>query len=140
MGALEIYRRACQERQIQKERKGPVENALEYVRARYAQPDLSLEAVASELGISRSYLSRLFSERMSMTLCEYIGRLRVEAACALMTETSLPVAQIAQQVGYQDLHTFLRNFKKYMGMTPTQYRERRADAQQRPQEEKHDYS
>lgn len=138
-GALDIYRKACRERQLQKVRKGPAENALEYIRTHYMQPNLSLESVAGALGISRSYLSRLFSERMSMSFSEYVGRLRIAEACALMSDTELTVAQIAALAGYQDLHTFLRNFKKYVGMTPTQYRERKADADRRPQEEKNDH-
>lgn len=132
---LEIYARACQARGGPKEQKGPVEHALDYIHEHYGEYDLSLESVAAAQGLSRSYLSRLFSERMSVTLSEYVGRLRVTRACALMRDTELSVAQVAQQVGYQDLHTFLRNFKKYTHMTPTQYREQKMDATRRPQEE-----
>lgn len=135
-GVLEIYRLACMERQIQKDRKGPVENAIDYVKKHYTQPDLSLDSVAESLDISRSYLSRIFSERMSMPLSEYVNRLRVDAACALMGESTLSVAQIAQHAGYQDMHTFLRNFKKYTGMTPTGYRGRKTNVDQCLKEEK----
>ena len=127
-GVLEVYRQACVERQVGKDRKGPVENAIEYIQKHYVQPHLSLDSVAASLDISRSYLSRIFSERMNMPLSEYINRLRIDAACTLMDASNLSIAQIAQHAGYQDLHTFLRNFKKYTGMTPTKYRERKTDA------------
>ncbi|MDL2318812.1 helix-turn-helix domain-containing protein [Eubacteriales bacterium OttesenSCG-928-A19] len=120
---LTVYKQACDGLHRKSAGADPAEMAVAYIRTHHTRPDLSLEMTAGALGFSRSYLSRVFSDRMQMTFVEYVHRTRVDEACVLLKDGNLPVIQIARQVGYQDLHTFLRNFKKIMGMTPTQLRE-----------------
>ena len=120
---LRIFAQACDELHQKSPNADPAEMAVQYIRTHHARQDLSLEMTAEALGFSRSYLSRVFSDRMQMTFSDFVHRTRIDEACILLKGTELPVARVAQQVGMQDLHTFLRNFKKIMDMTPTQFRE-----------------
>jgi YesN/AraC family two-component response regulator len=58
-----------------------------------------------------------------MPLTEYVNRKRVEYALSLLNTTSLQVQTIAQQCGIMDVNYFTKTFKKYIGMTPTRYRD-----------------
>jgi YesN/AraC family two-component response regulator len=120
---LKIYRQACSEIKNRSGRLDPAEVAVKYIQEHYSRPDLSLEMAARDLGYSRTYLSRTFSRQMRSSFNEYLNRLRIDIACLMLANRELSVTQVAEHAGYWDLHTFLRNFKKVIGMTPTHYRE-----------------
>ena len=90
----------------------------------YAEPDLMLKDTAAEARMSVSRFSTLFAREMGCTFTEYITRLRIEAACALLRDTQNRISLIAADVGYNDSHYFSWVFRRNMGMTPTEYRER----------------
>lgn len=91
----------------------------------YAEP-LSLEAFSASLGYTPQYLSCLFHKETGMSLSAYLQRLRVEKSCRMLAETRLGVSKIAQEVGYCDLKHFNAVFKRYMGLTPREFRARSA--------------
>lgn len=136
---LSIYRMACDAPRDAVRVKNHVEKAIEHIHACYADTTLSSESIADALAISRSYLSRLFSQEMHIPISEYISRVRIQKACTMLFDASLSLTQIAQEVGYADLHTFLRNFKKYTGMTPTQYKEQKLTAKPVLEEKQNDH-
>ena len=102
---------------------------LGIARARYfldrhfTDPDLMLKDTAAEAGMSGSRFSTMFAREMGCTFTEYVTRLRIEKACALLRDSTIRIAKIAQEVGYNDPHYFSWIFRKNMGMTPTEYRE-----------------
>lgn len=98
-------------------------HAREMIDRQYADPGLSLNMVAEQVGIHPSYLSRLFKENLGVSFLDYLGELRVERAKELLRGTELAVKEIAQRIGFQSMPTFFRVFKKYCGMSPGQYRE-----------------
>lgn len=83
---------------------------------------LSLENLASYLGLSPQYVSKIFKEEYSQTFTEYITWRRVELAKTYLLQTSSTVAQIAEMTGYTDTNYFCRVFKKLTGMTPKEYK------------------
>lgn len=85
---------------------------------------LSLDMVASQVGVSSYYFCKLFKQSTGMTLTEYINRRRVEWAKRKLMDPRVRVTEVAYDVGYQSLSQFNRSFGKYAGMSPTQYRER----------------
>lgn len=100
--------------------------AMDYIQARYMQPDLSLNQICSYLNISTSYFSTVFKEMTGETFIEVLGRLRIEKAMELLENTTLKNYEIAEKVGFADPHYFGICFKKMTGKTPTEYaRERR---------------
>ena len=84
--------------------------------------DLSLSSIAERLNINPSYLSALFTKEVGMSLTEYIHRKRIEASMQYMNDPSVPIKEIIVRVGIYDLNYFSRLFKRYVGMSPTQYR------------------
>lgn len=115
------YMRELQERTGQQARL-LIEKVTEYMQHNYPQ-DLSLESCAERFQTSPFQLSRSFKHVLGVTFVDYLTELRLEKTKALLASTDLKINEIADRVGYQ--HTYLnRIFKKYFGMTPTQYREK----------------
>lgn len=96
---------------------------LDYIDEHYAE-DLSLNELSYQLNLSPSYLSSIFKEYHHGTFLEYLNRYRIAKAKPLLLQTEDPVMAIAQQVGYANVNTFIRIFKKEEGLTPGQYRSR----------------
>ena len=82
----------------------------------------SLDALAAELGKSRSYLSRRFHAETGEHIHNYLNTLRLRRACELLRHSALPVNEIAGQVGFSEVTYFISSFKKGIGKTPLQYR------------------
>jgi len=83
---------------------------------------IALDKVASEVHMSRYYLCRRFKKATGMTLTEYVTDRRVKIAENMLENTSMRVADIAFEVGFQSLSQFNRCFHRITGLTPTQYR------------------
>ncbi len=86
--------------------------------------DFGVNDLAEELHVSSSYFSRLFKKNMEMTCIEYITRKRIEKAKELLEHTDIKHQDIAQAVGYANVHYFSMQFKKYTGETPGHFRKR----------------
>lgn len=82
----------------------------------------SLDALATELGKSRSYLSRRFHAETGEHIHDYLNTLRLRRACELLLHSAMPVNEIALQVGFSEVTYFISSFKKGIGETPLQYR------------------
>ena len=83
---------------------------------------LSLESTAEALGISRIYLSHIFSQQLHINFRQYINTLRINRACKLMRDPTATITQIAFQCGYENQRTFHRAFLDQCGMKPNEYR------------------
>ncbi|WP_028550313.1 AraC family transcriptional regulator [Paenibacillus sp. UNC451MF] len=83
---------------------------------------LSLNSIASTLGISRVQLCQKFQEELGTTPIKYLTALRIEKAKKLLTETNLTLDQISECCGYQNGFYLSRVFKHNCSMTPKQYR------------------
>jgi len=78
--------------------------------------------VADACGINVRYLARLFRQFDEITPQEYIMGLKLNMAASLLLTSSRPIHQIAAQVGFEDPYNFSRNFKKFHGLSPRNYR------------------
>lgn len=94
---------------------------LDYCIGHYKE-EISLDQVASQLHLSKFYISHLFSQKLHLSYSDYIRSLRISEACRLLTETSLGITEISFQVGFPTPRTFNRAFLKYVGHTPREYR------------------
>lgn len=101
---------------------GIVPSALQLVHRQYADPALSLETVAKQVGANPSYLSRVFKRETGMNLTDHINRVRVHAAEQRLQTTGDMIYQIAEAVGYRSVEYFNRSFKKYTRKSPGDYR------------------
>ena len=99
-----------------------VERAISFIETNYMN-DLSLEDVANAVFLSSGYLSIIFKEETGYTVLEYITYVRMKKAKELVLKTpALKIKEIAEQLGYNNVQSFIRYFKKYYGMTPMAYR------------------
>ena len=96
--------------------------AKAYVQLHYSDPDLSVNSMADCLGVQSAYLSKIFKEMEDMKLSQYIHMVRLSHV-RNMLEKGERLEQIAIKCGFGSQRTFLRIFKQYEGITPTQYRE-----------------
>ncbi len=83
---------------------------------------LSLDALSDECGVSPSYLSRYFKQRMDCTPMAYVENARMEIAKRYLVTTDLSLDEVLERSGYIDKSNFIRKFKKREGMTPMSYR------------------
>lgn len=97
------------------------ESVLEYIQKNYHK-DISRETVAREVFITPGYLSLLFKQEMKTNFLEYLHKIRTDRACELLRNRTLRISDIAHEVGYNDEKYFFQVFKKYIGLTPSQYR------------------
>lgn len=88
----------------------------------HADENLSLEHLASRFFLNPFTLSRTFHQLTGHTLSHYVARLRLSLARDLLAETGLRVQDIAQQTGFGDTNTLIRQFRREEGITPLQYR------------------
>ncbi len=102
-----------------------VEQAVAYLE-RNSTRGVSVPELARTVFLSQSRLQHLFKETTGMSLLEYLLQVRVDHACSLLRDTRLPVSHIAAAVGFHDRAYFARQFRRKTGVTPLQYRKRRA--------------
>ncbi|NRU22139.1 YesN/AraC family two-component response regulator [Clostridium beijerinckii] len=98
-----------------------MQNLLRYIEIHYHEK-ISLDSIAKDLGFSKFYLSRIFSNKIGYQFNDYINRLRINKAQKLLSETDLPVTVIALECGFESQRNFNRIFKELTTLTPTKFR------------------
>ncbi|SFF20685.1 Response regulator receiver domain-containing protein [Paenibacillus algorifonticola] len=94
---------------------------LQYVDEHYRE-DLTISFLSEHFNVNANYISQLFRKEMGTTFTQYITALRMDYACRLLSETDLPINEVAEQSGYSDYFYFTRIFKRAKGTTPSSYR------------------
>lgn len=99
------------------------QQVLEFVEQNYSNSQLTVASIAEYMGLHPTYLSTTFKEKTGVRLLDYIMQYRIRKAKSLLIrDNKSSIEEIANQVGYDNLRTFVRVFKKYEGVTPAQYR------------------
>jgi two-component system, response regulator YesN len=87
-----------------------------------------LAEAACVAGFERTYFSQYFHEKVGVTYSQWVNAMRVSRAIELLLHTHLSCAEICAGVGYREVRTFQRNFKRLTGATPTDFRAAVLDA------------
>ncbi|MCS7460887.1 helix-turn-helix domain-containing protein [Paenibacillus doosanensis] len=98
-----------------------IRQALTYIEGKYKE-NISISDIAAAIGISSGHLSRLFKAEVGKSPLEYLTEYRLEQGKQLLVDSAQSLNQISEAIGYNDVHTFIRFFKKYEGTTPGEYR------------------
>lgn len=97
------------------------ESAKNYLNENYMK-DMNITDTADSLNISYSYLSKIFRARMGVTLTDYLNNVRIEKSKDYLANTFLTLTEISERVGYNNVQSYQRFFKKYINITPGDYR------------------
>lgn len=100
--------------------------AKEYIDRNY-QKEISLDETSRQVNISPYYFSKLFKEEMGQSFIEYVTGIRMDKAKELLVKTDKSMKEICNEIGYADPNYFSRTFKKNVGVTPTEYKEKKEE-------------
>lgn len=98
-----------------------INKAKEYINNHYNE-DITLSGVANYVFLSSAYFSRLFKKYCNENFSDYLMRVRITKSAYLLENTSMKVYEVAERVGFKTLKYFYKNFKEYMGVSPSEYR------------------
>ncbi|GIP35877.1 AraC family transcriptional regulator [Paenibacillus sp. J2TS4] len=94
---------------------------MEWLSTKYSE-EISLDLLADKLNLSSAYLSVYIKEHTGVNFIDHMNGIRMQKAKELLSHTTLTVTEISQQVGYRNVTSFNRMFKKWTGTSPTEYR------------------
>ncbi len=94
---------------------------VDYIDNNYRQ-SIAMEHLCEVSGMSKQYLCRLFRTTLGTRPMEYIAKRRIQAAKELLTGTKMSIEEIVEQTGFCDSSYFCKFFRRYEGITPTQFR------------------
>ncbi|MDF2959382.1 MAG: hypothetical protein K0S39_1117 [Paenibacillus sp.] len=113
---------ACRSIRERKEQRDPmISFVTDYLEVHYNE-DITLDSVAEKLDISGGYLSTYFKEKTGNNFIDYVHEVRINKAKELLLRSELKIQETAAKVGYHNLNSFNRMFKKYTGMTPSEFK------------------
>lgn len=108
--------------EIKAKEKNLVTVLCDYVEAHYTEEELSLSRIARDMYTNASYLSRVLKEKTGQTFRGYLFKLRMEKAMELLRDTDNKGYEVAEMVGIKDPHYFSVCFKKYTGLSVSDYK------------------
>jgi two-component system response regulator YesN len=100
-----------------------IKKAVQYINDNYDKK-IALDDIAGYVGISKYYFSVLFKKEMDITFSSYLNSVRIEKAKQLLKNPQATINDVVYEVGFNDAQYFSKTFKKYTGMTVTEYRGR----------------
>ena len=101
-----------------------VVRAVDYVEANLTS-DIDLDGLAKAARVSKYHFCRVFKKCIGMSPLQYVTTARVEKAKVILQRADTPVAVVANMSGFRDISTFIRQFKRQTGMTPSAFRRSR---------------
>ena len=98
-----------------------MERIMRFLNENLSNPDYSVEKLTEDVGISRAQLHRKMKEITGVSTGEFIRNLRIEQAARLIRENKVNVTQVAYTVGFSNQTHFSTVFKRYYGVSPSEY-------------------
>jgi AraC-like DNA-binding protein len=98
-----------------------IQQIQSYIQRNYKE-EINFEKLAQSVGISYSHMRKLFRDKLDTSVLDYINSIRIDNAKRLLKGTELTIQDIATKVGYQNIQSFNRFFKKFEGISPKEFR------------------
>lgn len=119
--ALALFMHGSHKSNSQNTANSYVQKGIEYISSNYSYP-ITIEDVASYVGLSRSHLFRSFQTVLGLSPKEYLTDFRIKQSCYLLEHSSLSITAIANSIGFDNSLYFSKTFHKKKGMSPKEYR------------------
>jgi two-component system response regulator YesN len=104
-----------------------MEDISSYIQDNMSDYGLTLNKIASHFYMNPSYLSRIFKQKKGISFKDYLNKIRMEKALEYVRNTELKAYEIGEKVGIPDANYFSTSFKKYIGMSMTEYKKMRVN-------------
>ena len=101
-----------------------IKPAIEYIEENFLRRKISVPYLADKCGISEVYLKKLFIKKFGIPPTKYAIQLKINHACDLLRSECYSITQVANLCGYEDVYYFSRQFKNYVGVTPSAFEQR----------------
>lgn len=98
-----------------------ISKIMDWIKANYYRP-ITLHEIANEFGYNADYLSSLFKKITDHSLTYYINKTRIDISKSLISNYDVSIKEAAYSCGFTDEKYFMKTFKKFEGMTPSQYK------------------
>ncbi len=103
------------------------ESIIEYIKKEYHNENFCLLNIASKFERSEKYLTNFLKEQLGESFQSYLERFRMEKAVNLLKRDDLTIAEVSNHIGYTNVNTFYKAFKRFTGVSPSTYRENTRD-------------
>ena len=101
----------------------------DYIRNNYAREELSLATLAEHFNLTVNYISHAFKKCCQENFKDYLAAYRIQKATEILEESPhIKIADLAKQVGYHNVGSFIRNFKKFKHISPGEYKTVKTDS------------
>lgn len=107
-----------------------LQKGVDYLEMHYAE-GITIEQAASFVGVDSAYFSRKFNAAYGTSPIKYLQNVKMKAARNMLAETSYSLTEIALSVGYPDLFSFSKAFKKHFAVSPSEFRRAAPDGRER---------
>lgn len=98
-----------------------IKQMISYIQKHYDE-NISLDFLAKYFSLSKGHICRIFKDMTNMTVIDYLNYYRINRCVQLLLESDATIASIAESVGFHNISYFNRTFKKYMHLSPKEYR------------------
>ncbi|MCZ8516907.1 AraC family transcriptional regulator [Paenibacillus filicis] len=105
-----------------KEVRDPITSFVIAYMEKHYDGDITLDLMAEKLNITSGYLSTYFKEKTGVNFIDYLNDLRIGKAKEMLLESDCKIQDVARRSGYQNMNSFNRMFKKFSGITPSEFR------------------
>lgn len=104
----------------------------QYINDNLSETTLRVDALSDYVGLSRSQFHRRIKEIMGVSPSDYIRNIKLQKACALLRDTDIDISQVAYSLGFNAQSHFSTQFKRFSGLTPSEYRLRHKEDTRKP--------
>lgn len=116
-----LYRRQQPNGLVEKNTEEFIQNIMQYLDTHFIEP-LQLQELGMRFHISPFYLAHIFKAETGISMMKYVMCRKIGESQNLLMNTQIPIGVISEKLGFSDHCHFSTTFKKYIGITPTQYR------------------
>ena len=113
----------CQVKATQTQDEKFINNLQEFINKHLSDPELSIEMLSGELGLSRAQLFRKVKAKLGVSPVDLIRQIRMQKAQQMFRRTDLSVSEVAYSVGFSSSSYFSKCYKDYFGVAPKQLRQ-----------------